>query len=88
MESSVNSFISKLSADKESEGFFWFTGHGVQINGNSYLLPVNANINNDSQARNSLFSLSVLFENLQKAGNKINVVFLDAARSSLFYSTR
>jgi len=81
MESAVNAFVSKLSSDKESEGFFWYAGHGVQIDGNSYMIPVNVNINNESQTRNSSFSLSVLFENLQKAGNKINVVFLDAARN-------
>jgi uncharacterized caspase-like protein len=79
MESAVNSFVSKLSADKESEGFFWFAGYGVQINGPNYLIPVDVNINNDNQTQNSSFSLSKLFENLQKAGNKINVVFLDAA---------
>jgi len=36
----INSFIQKLAQNKNNEGFFWYAGHGVQMDGENYLLPV------------------------------------------------
>jgi len=82
MESAINSFTAKLKSEKESEGFFWFAGQGMQLNGNNYLLPVNVNFSNDIQVRNSSFSFDQLIEELQWAGNKINVACIDTCFSA------
>jgi hypothetical protein len=40
MGRSVNDYIQRLAQNRNNEGFFWFAGHGVQIDGENYLLPV------------------------------------------------
>jgi len=81
MESAINSFTAKLKSEKESEGFFWFAGLGIDINGLNYLLPVNANSSSENLLKVSSFPLSALIEGLQSAGNKMNVVCIDADRN-------
>jgi uncharacterized caspase-like protein len=81
MESAINSFTAKLKSEKESEGFFWFAGMGVNLDGENYLVPVNANLSSESLVRVSSFPLYTFTENLQSIGNKINVVCLDAGRN-------
>jgi uncharacterized caspase-like protein len=87
MESSINSFTAKLKSEKESEGFFWYAGMGVQIDGGNYLVPVDVNLSSESLVRVSSFPLNTLIENLQSAGNKINVVCLDAGRNPYWGET-
>jgi len=82
MERATDSFISKLSREKESEGFFWYAGHAVQSNSRNYFIMVDSNITNESQLRVRSFSLDEFLEQLQSTGNKINVLFLDANRNN------
>ena len=84
MERDIVSFVAKLAAEVESEGFFWYAGHGVEIDREIFLLPVDCNYNSDSLLRASAVSLSLLTEKLALIKNKINVVFVDTSRSSPF----
>ena len=82
MEKAVHDFVSKLRSDKESEGFFWFAGLGIEIGGENYLCPVDCNANSESLLRSSSIPLYYIQENLNSAGNKINVLFLDSCRDN------
>ena len=42
MERAVIELRRKLTASRNSHGFFYFAGHGVQFDGENYLIPVNA----------------------------------------------
>jgi uncharacterized caspase-like protein len=90
MEKAADSFISKLASEKESEGFFWFAGNGFQLDSRNYFLMVDTDINTSSttQLRVRSFSLDEFLEQLQTAGNKINVLFLDADRKILSTNNR
>jgi uncharacterized caspase-like protein len=44
MENSITRLKNRLSSSKNSYGFFFYAGHGVQSNGVNYLIPVGANI--------------------------------------------
>jgi uncharacterized caspase-like protein len=48
MNEKVDRFRRNLSSSSGSYGFFFYAGHGVQSNGNNYLIPVNANISSES----------------------------------------
>jgi len=77
MESAIYSFTANLKSEKESEGFFWFAGMGVQAYGSNYLLPVNDNSQSSSEMIANSFSLDILIGDLKWAGNKINVACFD-----------
>ena len=88
MYKAIDDFIGKLKADKDSEGFFWFGGHGIQIEGINYLLPADVDFSTTTSTQVSSFSVASLFQMLELAGNKINLVFLDAGRTTPFSWTR
>lgn len=84
MERSINDFKRKLASEKESEGFFWFAGHGVQSNGENYLVPVDADIQSEVFLRTRAYHLNTILNGLESIGNKINLVFIDASRDNPF----
>lgn len=48
MEDAVVHLGSQLSTSKDSIGFFYYAGHGVQSNGVNYLIPADAHIASES----------------------------------------
>jgi hypothetical protein len=78
----IDAHVQKLAAAKGSEGFFWYAGHGVQIGDKNYLLPVDAGIESERALQRDSFSLNELLTDFEKAGNKVNVVVLDACRNN------
>jgi formylglycine-generating enzyme required for sulfatase activity len=78
-EAAIKSYVAKLKSNRNSEGFFWYAGHGVQINNQNYLLPVD--IEPESVERDS-FSLDLLLRDFDDARNKVNIIILDACRNN------
>jgi hypothetical protein len=82
MEEALDALYGRLAGDKENEGFVWYAGHGVQVEGENYLLPVDVRADRVSQVRRSSCSLNDLLKGLEVAGNMVNVVVLDACRNN------
>ncbi|MDR2785797.1 MAG: caspase family protein [Treponema sp.] len=82
MEDAVIEFTDRLALDRENEGFFWYAGHGVQVEGENYLLPVDIQAERISQVRRAAYSLTDILRGLENARNKVNVVVLDACRNN------
>ena len=84
MEGAVSRLRNSLHSSRNSYGFFFYAGHGVQSNGENYLLPVNANIITESFLRDRTVSVQALLDELNDAGNELNIVVLDACRDNPF----
>jgi formylglycine-generating enzyme required for sulfatase activity len=85
MTQAAGAWIRRLSADSSSEGFFWYAGHGVQVSGENYLLPVDIDAEDEAAIVYSSYPLGRLLLSLeQTAKNKLNVVVLDACRDNPF----
>jgi TPR repeat protein len=70
----------------EGVGLFYYAGHGVQIDGENYLIPVAADI---QQARDAIaegVSLGEVLRTMDSAANRINIVVLDACRNNPYGS--
>jgi formylglycine-generating enzyme required for sulfatase activity len=81
----IGGWIRRLSAEQSSEGFFWYAGHGIQIAGENYLLPVDINAEDEAGIVYGAYPLGRLLLSLeQTAKNKLNVVILDACRDNPF----
>jgi formylglycine-generating enzyme required for sulfatase activity len=74
----------RLGASHNSYGFLFYAGHGVQSNGENYLIPVDANIPSENFLRNRTVSLQEMLGELNDAGNELNIVVLDACRDNPF----
>jgi formylglycine-generating enzyme required for sulfatase activity len=85
MTRSIGAWMQRLSTDRASEGFFWYAGHGVQVAGENYLLPVDIEADDEAAVMYGSYPLGRLLLSLeQTARNKLNVVVLDACRDNPF----
>ena len=68
------------SAGNNAYGFFYYAGHGVQVDGVNYLIPANANIPDKDFLRERAVSAQTVLDMLNRARNALNIVVLDACR--------
>lgn len=76
--------IRKFGEDlkKYDIGVFYFSGHGLQIEGINYLTSIDTNFEDDISAKNTSFPLSEIIEYMQRAKSIINILILDACRDN------
>jgi formylglycine-generating enzyme required for sulfatase activity len=84
MESAAGRLKNRLSVSRDSYGFFFYAGHGVQSNGENYLIPVDAAIQSENLLRQRAMSVQYMLDELNSAGNALNIVVLDACRDNPF----
>jgi len=82
MQRSILKFASKLQS--ETTGLFYYAGHGVQSRGRNHLLPVDAKVASERALRFESVDVQVVLEEMAFAGNRINIVILDACRNNPF----
>jgi len=82
MEDAVIKLKNRLTgAGNGAYGFFYYAGHGVQIDGINYLIPSNANIPDRSFVRERAFSVQIMLDMLNESKNALNIIVLDACRN-------
>jgi hypothetical protein len=85
MKRAIEDFGAALDkAGPDSIGLFYYAGHGVQMNGRNYLIPVGANINRDADVDIEAVSADWVLEQMRYARNRLNFVILDACRNNPF----
>jgi hypothetical protein len=63
---------------------FFYSGHGVQVKGENYLIPINAKINSEADVEHEALPVQRIFDELQNAKSRLNIVFFDACRNNPF----
>ena len=83
MQAAIAAYVAQL-VSRKCVGLFYFAGHGIQINWKNYLLPVDAEVgsNEDVEARG--VEVNKIIDGLNKAGNALNLIILDACRDAPF----
>ncbi len=74
------------SLGRQSTGLFYFAGHGLQVRGRNYLLPVDSDVAREDEVAFSAIELGAVMEKLDSARNPVNIVILDACRNNPFGS--
>jgi len=69
---------------KDSVGLVYFAGHGMQLKGTNYLLPIDATMQSEVEVEEEAVSLQFIVNRLEDAGNALNIVILDACRDNPF----
>ncbi len=80
IEQAINTLGRKLRDG--GVGLFYFAGHGVQVNGINYLIPIRANIETEGDVKYEAVNANRVLSKMQDAGNPLNMVFLDACRNN------
>ena len=65
-------------------GLFYYAGHGVQIRGENYLIPVDANPTKEADVDFQMLDTNLVLRQMEGAGTRLNIVILDACRNNPF----
>jgi uncharacterized caspase-like protein len=82
LEQAILEFTGKLGPT--TTGLFYYAGHGVQVGGRNYLVPVDAELASEREVRIETTPVHMLLDELSYAANSINLVILDACRNNPF----
>jgi tetratricopeptide (TPR) repeat protein len=80
MEEGVEQFTRQLG--RGGVGLFYYSGHGVQVSGLNYLVPVDARITRESDIKYQSVQVDWVLDRMRDAGNELNVIVLDACRNN------
>jgi hypothetical protein len=80
MQNAIRAFGDRLG--KTDVGLFYYAGHAVQVKGKNYLIPVKENIKKSFEVPSSAVDVDLVLATLEHIKNDLNIVVLDACRSS------
>jgi hypothetical protein len=69
---------------KGGVGLFYFAGHGVQVKGRNFLVPVDADIRREDEVAYNALDANQVLDKMEAASNRLNIVILDACRNNPF----
>ena len=78
----IDEFFKRLR--KSDVGLFYFAGHGMQIQGVNYLVPVKAHVTSETDIQFEAVDAGRVLGKMREASNKLNLVILDACRDNPF----
>ncbi len=82
MEESIREFGTRLK--RGGVGIFYYAGHGIQVQGANYLVPIGARLASESDAKFECVDAGRVLGKMEDAGNELNIVILDACRNNPF----
>ncbi|HSX79565.1 MAG TPA: caspase family protein, partial [Candidatus Saccharimonadia bacterium] len=65
-------------------GLFYFSGHGIQINGRNFIIPVGVRVKGERDVEYESVDVGRVLGKMEDAGNRMNLVILDACRDNPF----
>jgi len=82
MEHTIEAFTRKIRKDVTT--LFYFAGHGVQVDGRYFLLPVGKEIKSVIDVKTRSVEVTVILEKIVERGGRANFFFFDTSRSNPF----
>lgn len=67
-----------------SVGLLFYAGHGMQVKGRNFLIPIDAEIRTEASVRNEAVDAEQVMEQMDAAKTALNIVILDACRNNPF----
>ncbi len=86
IQQSVNSFLQAL--DENAVGLLFYAGHGMQIDGNNYIVPVDLELSDKSKTIVSCYCLNTFLQSVSAYKGKTIICILDACRNNPFVAGR
>ena len=86
MRIAVTEFGRRLKVP-ETIALFYYAGHGVQADGENYLIPLGADISDITEVALNSLSLGDVLKTMARSESRMNIVILDACRDNPFAAT-
>jgi uncharacterized caspase-like protein len=85
MQKAVRTFSRQLR--QGGTGLFYYAGHGMQVNGENYLIPLGASIDRIQDVPYEALPVGRILGAMEDAANPTNILILDACRDNPFART-
>jgi hypothetical protein len=83
MIAAIGEFRDKLLASgSQSTGLFFYAGHGLQVAGENYLIPVDAKIKAEKDVELASISADTVMKQMEFAEPAVKIIILDACRNN------
>jgi len=82
MLKAMEQFNKKLK--RSDVGLFYFAGHGMQINGENYLIPVRTHITSEIDVEYAALAAGRVLGKMKDTATRVNIIILDACRDNPF----
>ncbi len=83
LERAIIDFGDRVSkAGPDATALFYYGGHGVQVDGENYLIPVDADITREAEVEVDAVQASLVLKQMAFAGSRVNIVILDSCRNN------
>ncbi len=82
MHRAIREFGNKLA--RADVGLFYYAGHGLQVDGRNFLVPIGADILAEDEIAFETIDASRILAKMETARNPVNIVILDACRNNPF----
>jgi Caspase domain len=85
MRRAIADFSTKISGKgPDTVALVFYAGHGLQVEGENFLVPVDARIEQEDDVSNQTMRLSDIMKELENAPARMRIVILDACRNNPF----
>lgn len=85
-DQAVDRFIATLAPGDVA--LFHYSGHGMEVDGENYLIPTDFQLKDPASVRYDAYSASKLHDRMAGAASRLNIMMLDACRNNGFQSSR
>ena len=85
MKQALSNFSDRLEQQK-GVGLFYYAGHGIQVKGDNYLVPVNNDIKEEYDVPDEAINVNTVLAYMESSGTRMNIVILDACRDNPFFT--
>ncbi len=82
MTRGIREFGDKLL--KSDVGLVYYSGHGLEVKGRNYLLPVNASMIREDEIAFQAIDANLILEKMNTAKKSVNILIVDACRDNPF----
>lgn len=80
MMAAIRVFGKRLEAG--GTGVFYFAGHGLQVDGVNFMIPVDAEIQEEAHVEAESVPVDLVLGRMEGADNRLNILILDACRNN------
>lgn len=81
MRKGIRDFYSQLKENR-GVGLFYYAGHGIQVKGENFLVPINHDIQEEYEVPDRTIRVNSVLSAMENSGTRMNIVILDACRDN------
>jgi len=86
LSEAVDAFARSVS--ENDVALFYYSGHGFQLEGENYLVPLDFTAQTESDAKYGAYPVSRILQKISEKRTRLNILILDSCRDNPFLPTR